>query len=215
MCSVLDLDNEPLLENKKNLILIRDGADDDDERNGAVLCSIPIYTNRHVDKKFYYSMKKKKNVKATAVADNNNDDDDNDDDVNANRNNGCGCGGVDDLKTSACSLLLSQVKINFSRFLIFQIISQRFFDQLRTKAQLGYIVHAGFHVIERKGMMRFLVQSEKSVMTVKKHIDDFISTMSDEILKCDDDDFEKYRNGVLTSLREKPKKLVDMFNNHW
>ncbi|KAF4667736.1 hypothetical protein FOL47_003405 [Perkinsus chesapeaki] len=95
-----------------------------------------------------------------------------------------------------------------------QILSQKFFDSLRTKQQLGYIVHSSLRIVEREVGMLFLVQSEVSVLDVQKRIEEFIDDIPNMLSSLTDEEYRDYIKAVVENLKETPKKQADEFNRH-
>jgi insulysin len=96
-----------------------------------------------------------------------------------------------------------------------QICGQKFFDDLRTKQQLGYIVHSAANVQERRAGLLFLVQSERATDEVKECIFSFINKLDQTVESISDDDFQQYIGAVVADLVEKPKNQEEEFNRHW
>ena len=109
----------------------------------------------------------------------------------------------DDMELGANSMIASQ------------IVGQKFFDELRTKQQLGYIVNAHNAVRGRAAVMNFIVQSEVPVEEVKKRISDFIDSLPEIIQTFSDDDFGNYIAATAKTLEDKPHSITDRFNRHW
>jgi insulysin len=109
----------------------------------------------------------------------------------------------DDLESAALLSLTSQ------------ICGQKFFDDLRTKQQLGYIVHSSGSAQERRAGMLFLVQSEVKTSQVKDRIFEFIDSLDSVMESISEDDFRMYINAVIADLKEKPKNQTEEFQRHW
>ena len=137
--------------------------------------------------------------------------------VNPNETNGAVCVSVetgwvaahvsesdeDDLLTAGLLSLTSQ------------ICGQKFFDDLRTKQQLGYIVHSSGSVQERRAGLLFLVQSEVPTSLVREKIFAFVNGLQETIESISDEDFEQYIQAVITEYKEKPKNQSEEFQRHW
>jgi insulysin len=108
-----------------------------------------------------------------------------------------------DLKTAALLAITSQ------------ICGQKFFDDLRTKQQLGYIVHSSASVQERRAGLLFLVQSEVPTETVRNRIMDFVYKFDTTVEGISPDDFQQYIGAVVADLLEKPKNQEEEFQRHW
>jgi len=98
-----------------------------------------------------------------------------------------------------------------------QILGQRFFDELRTKQQLGYIVAAS-PFAERHSFvgMRFIVQSEKPPAEVADSVKAWLEWAWGHLEQdLQQGDFERYRTGLVARLRERPKSLGEEFSRNW
>lgn len=97
-----------------------------------------------------------------------------------------------------------------------QVLGQRFYDDLRTKQQFGYIV--SMQASRKSGYlmeMNYIVQTEKPVWEATEKINEFIKQNSTMLVGLSDEDFETYRQALLTILEEKPKKLGDEWVRNW
>jgi insulysin len=108
-----------------------------------------------------------------------------------------------DLKTAALVNLTSQ------------ICGQKFFDDLRTKQQLGYICHSAASVQERRTGMLFLVQSEVPTGEVLERVMEFINKLENTTNEISEEEFQQYIGAVVADLLEKPKNQEEEFQNHW
>jgi len=102
-----------------------------------------------------------------------------------------------------------------------QVLSQRCFDELRTKQQLGYIVALQAYCDHVGGGfcgIKVIVQSEKHPAEVHRRIDAWLSealaTLVDEDASTDAQ-LAEYLQALLTLKREKPKKLSEEFSRNW
>jgi insulysin len=96
-----------------------------------------------------------------------------------------------------------------------QIIGERFFDSLRTKQQLGYVVRAYKSFQARRAGFIFMVQSQAPTAIVEERIMEFIHQIPEMIVTMPDDDFKKYISAVLTDLESPPTSFSDAFFNDW
>ena len=99
--------------------------------------------------------------------------------------------------------------------LLSQICGQQFFDELRTKQQLGYIVNAHNSIQGCASFLNFFVQSEVPAGEVSERIDMFISQLPEKILEISNCEFKRYVEATQTNLTEKPKNFSDRFNRVW
>jgi insulysin len=98
----------------------------------------------------------------------------------------------DDIATAAAAMLLEQV------------IKSPFFDTLRTREQLGYVVAAHSALTLRVPGLNFVIQSPVAgPAALLARIDGFITEFPERIEAMDDGEFEGYRQGLLTMLRER------------
>ncbi|KAG1338961.1 Nardilysin-like [Cocos nucifera] len=96
------------------------------------------------------------------------------------------------------------------------IVEEPFFDQLRTKEQLGYVVQCGPRMTYRVLGFCFLVQSsEYSPIYLHKRIDNFISGLQELLDKLDDESFENHRNGLIAEKLEKFPSLAYETGHYW
>lgn len=98
-----------------------------------------------------------------------------------------------------------------------KIVSQRFFDELRTKQQLGYIVSAS--AFRDRGCfvgLRLIVQSEQQpdfvLGQMRAWTDDEWTFLESGL---GDAEFLKYRAALVSQIRERPKSLQEEFERHW
>ncbi|KAJ2657298.1 metalloprotease [Coemansia sp. RSA 1199] len=96
------------------------------------------------------------------------------------------------------------------------IMQEPFFDQLRTKEQLGYITYS----TERKyngGHMtlRLLVQSEASPIYVRMRIDQFLSGFRERLEEMTLEKFDGYVSSLRVAREEKIKNLFEESGRLW
>jgi secreted Zn-dependent insulinase-like peptidase len=96
-----------------------------------------------------------------------------------------------------------------------QIVDQRFFDSLRTKQQLGYIVRACKYFQGLRTGLMFMVQSQAPTAIVEERIMEFINQIPEIIVALSEDDFKKYVRVVLNELNSQPTSLSDAFLVDW
>lgn len=89
-----------------------------------------------------------------------------------------------------------------------QLVKAPFFDTLRTREQLGYVVQAHSASALRLPGLNFLIQSPAhgpGVLT--ERIDAFIGAYRERIAAMDAETFERHRQGLLAALRERDTSL--------
>ncbi|KAF6164746.1 hypothetical protein GIB67_040998 [Kingdonia uniflora] len=83
-------------------------------------------------------------------------------------------------------------------YLFSQIVAEPFFDQLRTKEQLGYQVSCGGSTMRRILGYSFCVQSsEYNPMYLHRRVNKFIGSLEELLEGLDEESFEKYRSGLI------------------
>ncbi len=89
-------------------------------------------------------------------------------------------------------------------------ISSPFFTELRTKQQLGYIVHAGRHYRRRVLGLRFIVQSAShDPLAIQQRIEGFIPVMTIQLAGLSAAKLEDYRRNVIAKLRQPEKNISE------
>ncbi|KAI4348123.1 hypothetical protein L6164_008882 [Bauhinia variegata] len=97
-----------------------------------------------------------------------------------------------------------------------EIIEEPFFNQLRTREQLGYVVQCSPRSTFRVFGFCFCVQSsEYNPVYLQGRIDNFINSLEELLDGLDDASFEHYRNGLLAKLLEKDPSLTYESNRFW
>ncbi len=92
-----------------------------------------------------------------------------------------------------------------------KIVSEKFFDILRTKHQLGYLVRFGLSIYRDEYYLSERIQSGKSVETVKEKIDEF----NENIIKyIKESAFEQFIETVKKELDEPDYSLSDKINRY-
>jgi len=95
--------------------------------------------------------------------------------------------------------------------LITSILSNDFFDILRTKKQLGYLVHmADMNIMDNLFIMQ-KVQSDKDVKIVENEIDEFNKTVVGIINNAD---FNVYVDTLVKQLKERDNSMIDRINRY-
>ncbi|KAJ1733777.1 metalloprotease [Coemansia biformis] len=96
------------------------------------------------------------------------------------------------------------------------VMQEPFFDQLRTKEQLGYITHSSNRKYNSGQMaLRLLVQSEASPLYVCQRIDSFMHGFRPRLAEMTQERFESYVNSLRVTLEEKLKNLSDESTRYW
>ncbi|ADM11675.2 secreted/periplasmic Zn-dependent insulinase-like peptidase [Encephalitozoon intestinalis ATCC 50506] len=90
-----------------------------------------------------------------------------------------------------------------------------FFDDLRTKEELGYVVGSGVLNLDDEQYIKFIVQSEKDVDFLEKRIRKFVKDLDEYFREMSEDQFEEFRNGVISFFRERKKNFEIYSTDIW
>jgi secreted Zn-dependent insulinase-like peptidase len=104
-----------------------------------------------------------------------------------------------------------------ARFLMLgQVISSPFYDQLRTRQKLGYVVFSSAMPVRDIPGLVFAVQAPgHSADAVQKSIDQFLENFSGMLEAMDDGVFEQQRQGLLSELLAADQKLTERSDYYW
>ncbi len=93
---------------------------------------------------------------------------------------------------------------------ISRALSPRFYTELRTNQQLGYIVHAGMNQMEKTLGWIFLVQSgEYPAGELQQRIESYILRFIDEFQNLSDAEFDTLRNAVINAKLERSSTIAE------
>ena len=100
--------------------------------------------------------------------------------------------------------------------LLAQMIKEPFYDKLRTKEQLGYLVWSGSAEMWGVLGVRFIIQSDKaSVEYLQQRILTFVKNFRKYLASTEKEKFEKNREALIALKLQKPKKLSEETNRYW
>jgi len=99
--------------------------------------------------------------------------------------------------------------------LLAQILQDQFFDQLRTKEQLGYAVFSGTRNSSTTVGFRFIIQSEKNPRFLETRIEAFLVSFTDTLANMSNADFESHKRSLIVKRLEKLKNLDQETGRHW
>jgi insulysin len=89
-------------------------------------------------------------------------------------------------------------------------IAQPFFNELRTRQQLGYIVGAGSGATRRTRSLYFVIQSSTHAPDdLRTRAETFIATLPDQLAALPAAEFATLVAGARANLEEKPKSIAD------
>ncbi|KAJ2547846.1 metalloprotease, partial [Coemansia sp. RSA 1933] len=114
------------------------------------------------------------------------------------------CGKGSDLDESAALMIIRP------------ILHSQFFDEIRTKEQLGYVVGSRL-VISKAGRssFKFVVQGEQNPAFAKLRIDSFIRGFREKIAKLSEGDVQDKINALAKSILEKHKSVAEDADEAW
>lgn len=94
-------------------------------------------------------------------------------------------------------------------FLLFDLINEEFFDQLRTKEQLGYICFCSLNKIRNCFFFLFIVQSKRTADFLDKRIEKFVSSIEEMLLNTSKNVFEEKKEARKTLFLKKERSLSE------
>ncbi|KAJ2522124.1 metalloprotease [Coemansia sp. RSA 1939] len=100
--------------------------------------------------------------------------------------------------------------------LVSLILQEPYFDKLRTKEQLGYIIYGSDRkYISGHMALRLLVQSESSPAYVSQRIEHFVRGFRQRLVDITQKKFERYATSLRVNREEKLKNLSEEANRFW
>jgi insulysin len=95
-------------------------------------------------------------------------------------------------------------------------ISEPAFDQLRTKEQLGYIVHAGTKQVGQNAGLHIIIQSGvKDPHYLNNRIEEFLTAFRVDLAAYSAEKFASFVTAVVEKLAEKPKNIDEESGRYW
>lgn len=89
------------------------------------------------------------------------------------------------------------------------------FDELRTKQQLGYVVHVSGWRLHGAMGVRFLLQSEREPVYLESRVDAFLEAYRTQLAATTSEEFEKQKEGLISYLLEKVENLDNETRRFW
>ncbi|KZN42598.1 insulinase family protein [Pseudoalteromonas luteoviolacea] len=97
-----------------------------------------------------------------------------------------------------------------------QLISQHYFEQLRTQRQLGYLVGAGYAPFNTRAGIAFYIQSPKFTSAeLLEHHNNFIAEFVEHIDQLEQTQWEDVKSGLKSQIAEKDKNLRLRSQRFW
>ncbi|VBB19027.1 insulin-degrading enzyme [Yasminevirus sp. GU-2018] len=95
------------------------------------------------------------------------------------------------------------------------IISEPFFDQLRTNEQLGYDVYGDMHRVGKLyGLCLRVISDTKDPEYLSERVESFMKGMGDKLSTISTEQFEEHVKGVVAGTLEPDTKLLDEFSRN-
>jgi len=83
--------------------------------------------------------------------------------------------------------------------LIHQVGNEKFFNQLRTKEKLGYVVFNVIRQFQTAKYLEFVVQSEKTVSFLEERVLRFVAELKKSISELSEEDFSAFKSSLIAS----------------
>ncbi len=100
--------------------------------------------------------------------------------------------------------------------LLGKMISAKFFNDLRTDKQLGYIVNASSYPVYNQAGMRFTVQSPvANAEKLQQHINEFNQKFAQSLSTLSEEELAKSKAILKAELLQKPENLITSANYYW
>ncbi|KAJ2156249.1 metalloprotease [Coemansia sp. RSA 552] len=110
----------------------------------------------------------------------------------------------------------SDVRSQMLAALLEDKLNNALFDQLRTKEQLGYQVHALVdHFASGRDMMAFMVKSESNPVYLIQRVDDFIRQFRQKLVEYTSDVFDNLVESMVSVKTEKLKTIYSESAKFW
>ncbi|KAL2333066.1 hypothetical protein Fmac_014279 [Flemingia macrophylla] len=111
---------------------------------------------------------------------------------------------------------IESIKLKALIDLFDEIVEEPFFNQLRTKEQLGYVVESSPRVTYRVFGFCFCIQSaEYNPVYLQGRIENFLNGLEELLDGLDGDSFDNYRSGLMGKLLEKDPSLTYESTRLW
>ena len=94
--------------------------------------------------------------------------------------------------------------------LLGELIRTDFFNEIRTKQQIGYIVNAFYSQPDRVPGIRMIIQSTTAGPAVlQERVDEFLVRQKDKIVTMSDEEFQSLKQGLISKMEAKDVGLSD------
>lgn len=110
---------------------------------------------------------------------------------------------------------LQNTQENVKVELLANIFSEKFYHNLRTEEQLGYIVYMQIKRYLGIQGIYFFIQSAYKPQYLDDRIENFVKWAKDYLTKLTDEEFLMYKESLRVLKCEKPKKLINKSHEYW
>ena len=109
-----------------------------------------------------------------------------------------------------------EIKQTVSLDIIQQFVEKRFYHQLRTIEQLGYIVWSGYRQMNGVEGFFYLIQSNvQDPVYLHQRIEEFIRKAESDLKSLSKAEFDEYREALIAKRLEQPKNLQEQTQRYW
>ncbi|MEJ2045005.1 MAG: insulinase family protein [Reinekea sp.] len=100
--------------------------------------------------------------------------------------------------------------------LLADIISAPYFGELRTREQLGYIVTARHYSLEYlPGLLLYIQSPSTDPALLQLYSDRFLSRFEQQLINMNENNFDTYKQGLITNLTAPKTNLYTLSNSYW
>jgi insulysin len=110
---------------------------------------------------------------------------------------------------------LGDLRLRALTELFVQLFQEPFFDLLRTKEQLGYIVRHQIRKKDNSVGLEFLIQSEHDPIYLDERIESFLAQTISSLSDMGDEEFNEHVQSLINKLLAKKRKLTDETYIYW
>ena len=100
-------------------------------------------------------------------------------------------------------------------YLLAQLSDEKAFNQLRTREQLGYVVHTSARPATTGIGYRVIIQSERSTEYLESRINAFLATLGESIRAMPASEFDGHRRSLIAKRLERLKNLSEELSRFW
>ena len=110
----------------------------------------------------------------------------------------------------------TQYRERASFMLLGQILSSPFYDSLRTRQQLGYVVFASdFPMLDVPGLGLVVESPKLGPKQLDQKVSEFLKQYEGRLKGMSEQTFRQHKRSVIAQLKEKPKQLRGLSQRYW